>query len=64
MPQYDHTCKKCKNNFVAEMKISEVDKRKINCPKCGSEKVERNVTNTSFWSESINRYVWNSDKQD
>jgi len=64
MPQYDHTCKKCKEEFVIEMRISELDKKKVICPKCGSEDVGRNVTNTSFWSESINRYVWNSDKSD
>ena len=47
-----------------EMRISELDKKKVVCPECGSENVERNVTNTSFWSESVNRYVWNSDKSD
>ena len=38
------------------MKISEVDKKKVACPECGSKKVSRNVTNNSFWSESIDRY--------
>lgn len=59
MPQYDHTCDKCKKDFVVEMKISELGKKEVSCPKCGSNKVRRNVTNTSFQSESINRYVWN-----
>ena len=58
MPHYDHSCKKCKKDFVIEMKISEVDKKKVKCPECGSKEVERNVTNQSFWSESVNRYVW------
>ncbi|PIQ96743.1 MAG: hypothetical protein COV67_07880 [Nitrospinae bacterium CG11_big_fil_rev_8_21_14_0_20_56_8] len=58
MPHYDYTCEKCKKDFVVEMKISELDKRKVECPGCKSEKVTRNVTNTSFSSESINRYVW------
>ncbi len=58
MPHYDHSCEKCKKDFVVEMKISEVDKKKVKCPECGSVKVSRNVTNNSFTSESVNRYVW------
>jgi len=58
MPHYDHTCKKCKKNFVVEMKISEVGEKKVPCPKCQSKDVTRNVTNNSFTSESINRYTW------
>ncbi|MFQ5449108.1 MAG: FmdB family zinc ribbon protein [Nitrospinaceae bacterium] len=58
MPSYDHTCNKCKKNFVVEMRISEVDKKKVTCPECKSRDVTRNVTNSSFTSESINRYVW------
>jgi len=40
------------------MKISEVDKKKVSCPECKSNDVTREVTNKSFTSESINRYVW------
>ena len=41
------------------MKMSEVGEKTVKCPKCGkSKEVERNVTNTSFQSESVNRYVW------
>ena len=58
MPHYDHSCNKCKKNFVVEMKISEVGEKKITCPKCKSADVTRNVTNNSFTSESINRYTW------
>ena len=58
MPHYDHLCQKCKKPFVVEMKISEVDKKKITCPECSSDDVIRQVTNNSFTSESINRYVW------
>lgn len=58
MPHYDYTCKKCKTAFVVEMKISELDKKEVVCEKCGAKTVERNVTNTSFSSESINRYTW------
>ncbi|MFQ5671450.1 MAG: zinc ribbon domain-containing protein [Nitrospinales bacterium] len=58
MPHYDHSCLECKKDFVVEMKISEVDKKEVVCPKCGSKQVRRNVTNSSFTSESVNRYVW------
>jgi len=58
MPHYDHSCNKCKKNFVVEMKISEVGEKKVTCPKCKSTDVTRNVTNNSFTSESINRYTW------
>jgi len=40
------------------MKISEVDKKKVSCPICKSKDVTRQVTNNSFASESVNRYVW------
>lgn len=59
MPQYDHTCKKCKKDFVVEMRMSEVGSKEVTCPKCDSAKdVIRNVTNQSFTSESVNRYKW------
>lgn len=58
MPSYDHTCEKCKKDFVVEMKISEVGEKKVKCPECGSAKVARNVTNNSYKGESVNRYVW------
>lgn len=58
MPNYDHTCKKCKKDFVVEMRISEVGEKEVKCPKCKSKDVERNVTNQSFFTESVNRYIW------
>lgn len=58
MPNYDHSCNKCKKDFVVEMKISEVGDKKVVCPECKSGDVVRNVTNNSFTSESVNRYVW------
>ncbi len=65
MPQYDHTCTKCKKDFVVEMKMSEVGVKKVKCPKCNSTKnVERNVTNTSFWSESVDRYNYSKNSGD
>ena len=64
MPNYDHTCEKCKKDFVIEMRMSEVGEKKVACPKCGSKKVSRNVTNNTFWSESINRYNYTKTNND
>jgi putative FmdB family regulatory protein len=64
MPQYDHTCEKCKKDFVVEMKMSEVGEKKVSCPECGSKKVSRNVTNKTFWSESIDRYNYSKTQND
>ena len=62
MPHYDHTCKKCNIAFVVEMKISEVGVKEVACTKCGSSDVERNVTNASFKSESVDRYNYSKQK--
>ena len=64
MPNYDHSCEKCKKDFVIEMKMSEVGEKKVVCPECGSKKVSRNVTNNTFWSESINRYNYTKTNND
>ena len=64
MPHYAHTCEKCKKDFVIGMKMSEVDKKKVSCPECGSKKVSRNVTNNTFWSESVNRYNYSKTQND
>ena len=64
MPNYDHSCEKCKKDFVIEMRMSEVGIKKVVCPECGSKKVSRNVTNNTFWSESINRYNYTKTNND
>ena len=40
MPTYDFRCGGCKKKFSLTMTISERDRRRIKCPKCGSGKVE------------------------
>ena len=64
MPNYDHSCEKCKKDFVIEMRMSEVGEKKVACPECGSKKVSRNVTNNTFWSESIDRYNYTKTNND
>ena len=38
MPTYDFYCEKCKKAFNTTLKISEYEKRKYRCPKCGGKK--------------------------
>jgi len=39
MPVYDYKCADCKKKFTLTMTVSEHDKVKVKCPKCGSKKV-------------------------
>jgi len=41
MPVYDYRCQNCKKKFTLTMTVSEHDKSKVACPKCGSKKVEQ-----------------------
>ena len=43
MPTYNYKCGKCKKKFTIVMTISEHDKRKPKCPKCGSRKVTQQI---------------------
>lgn len=40
MPVYEYKCEKCGETFSLVMGIKEKDKAKIECPKCGSDKVK------------------------
>ena len=41
MPQYDFTCQACKKKFTLILRLSEYEKGKVKCPKCGSTKLEQ-----------------------
>ncbi len=41
MPFYDYVCKACHKHFEKIMTLSEYDRGKVKCPKCGSSKVEQ-----------------------
>jgi putative FmdB family regulatory protein len=43
MPVYDFRCGNCKKKFSQTMSISEYEKKKVKCPKCGSRKVEQQL---------------------
>jgi len=43
MPTYDFLCEKCKKSFSLNLKISEYEKQKYNCPKCKSKKLKQQI---------------------
>lgn len=43
MPTYDYRCQSCKTRFGLFMTYAEYDQKKVTCPKCGSEKIQRRI---------------------
>ena len=41
MPEYEYICKECHREFSEVLTFKEHDKKKIRCPKCQSENVEK-----------------------
>jgi len=41
MPVYDYICNDCHKEFEVVLTLTEHDKDKIACPKCGSKNVEQ-----------------------
>ncbi len=44
MPTYEYRCLNCKKPFEVIMSISEYEKGKVKCPKCGKKKVEQRIS--------------------
>jgi putative FmdB family regulatory protein len=44
MPTYEFECKNCQKNFTLKMKIAELEKKKVTCPECDSNKVKKRLT--------------------
>ena len=42
---YDFSCKKCLHVFEVDMKMSELGKKKVKCPKCHTTKTKRVYAN-------------------
>ncbi len=40
MPTYDLRCGRCRKKFSLTMSIAERGRKRIKCPKCGSQRVE------------------------
>ena len=41
MPDYDFRCTECRKRFTETQTFEEHDHKRVKCPKCGSQKVER-----------------------
>jgi putative FmdB family regulatory protein len=41
MPHYEFTCLACKKKFSVILTLSEYEKGKTKCPKCGSKRLEQ-----------------------
>ena len=44
MPTYEYRCLNCKKPFEVIMSMSEYEKGKVKCPKCGKKKVEQRIS--------------------
>jgi putative FmdB family regulatory protein len=44
MPTYEFICEKCNKAFSLDIKVSEYEKKKFQCPNCKSGKVKQQVT--------------------
>lgn len=43
MPTYEYACRKCGKKFSQSLTISQHDKQRVRCPKCGARQVEQQV---------------------
>jgi putative FmdB family regulatory protein len=41
MPLYDYVCKSCQKTFEIALTLKEHEQERVECPKCGSKKVEQ-----------------------
>lgn len=44
MPAYDYQCQECRRKFTEQQTFAEHDRKRVKCPKCGSRKVERIIS--------------------
>ena len=44
MPTYEYQCLNCQKVFTLIMSISEYEKGKVKCPKCGKGRVKQQIT--------------------
>ncbi|MBN1373942.1 zinc ribbon domain-containing protein [Candidatus Dojkabacteria bacterium] len=48
--KYDYVCQSCKHEFEVELKLSELGKKKIVCPKCKSPDCKKIIKPVSIGS--------------
>jgi len=44
MPTYEYRCSDCRHKFALVLSLSEHDKKKISCPKCGKKNVKQQIS--------------------
>jgi len=44
MPTYEYRCLNCNKPFNVVMSISEYEKGKVKCPKCGKKRVKQQIS--------------------
>ncbi|MBN1843256.1 MAG: zinc ribbon domain-containing protein [Deltaproteobacteria bacterium] len=44
MPTYEFFCEKCNKTFTVTMRVSEYQKKKIQCPKCKGKKIKQVIS--------------------
>lgn len=50
MPTYEYECKECGKVFTLRLHMSEHEKKRPKCPKCGSRKLEQKFS--SFFAKT------------
>ena len=48
MPYYDYRCLNCKRKFTIFMPYSEYEQKKVTCPHCASQQVQRRIGRIRF----------------
>ncbi len=43
MPSYSYRCEACRKTFTMQMSLSEHEKARTKCPKCGSRKTVQQI---------------------
>lgn len=43
MPTYEYRCKSCQARFELYLTYAEYDQKKVTCPKCGGEQIQRRI---------------------
>jgi len=41
VPYYDYRCGQCRSKFTVKQTFEEHGRKKVKCPKCGTQKVDR-----------------------
>jgi len=47
MPTYEFRCNACRKTFTVTMRVSDFDRSKIKCPRCGKKNIDQVFSNFS-----------------